>query len=804
MLQHPRIKSTLRVLSHYHWVRAQGEWAGVDLIDPQGRLVGALSGVQIGAGQAAVQGVSPAPLLRFMTERATVQVVPGPGGQFTAQLEGTQFLAWSADLGADPVPLRLYRPWHRLLHLGRTLWSLAGFPIRHSRDLLAFFLRGDSAAGDRLERALLPLMHSDAIPQAATPLFGAAGLPEQRAAVDIILPVFNAADVLRECLDHLHRHTDAPHRVILIDDGSTDPAIRPMLGRFVALHPQARLVVNDVNLGFVGTVNRGLGMAGGDVVLLNSDAMVPDGWLPRLMAPIRADATIATVTPMSNDAEIFSAPVECRASTLAAGQAAAADRAAQAMNWHIARADAPTGVGFCMAMSRGWLARFPTLDPVFGRGYGEEVDWCRRTAQAGARHIGLGTVFVEHRSGSSFGAEKADRVRRNNAIISDRYPGYDAMVARFRQTDPLVGPRLAIGLALIDRGDPVPVYLAHRLGGGAEMWLQDAVARDVAAGGGAVVLRDDPETGGLLVAVHAASGRTEGVMARDDVIPFLNVAGRRRLIYSCLVGATDPVGLLQRLVAAQRPQDGLSVLFHDFLPLCPSYNLISDQGRFCGLPGAAACQSCYSRLAVTSGQRPATIADWRNAWRGILGQADDLVVFSDDSRAQVLAIWPALAARIRVRPHALTEIPRPVAVSDHAKVTVGVLGGIGYCKGAAVLQALSAATGPDFGVVVIGKIDPAFAAPSLVVHGAYTRDKISDLAEHYRITCWLIPSIWPETFSYAVHECLATGLPVYGFDLGAQGAALRAAPNGRVLDPQVPIESRVFRARAGHPVVPAQ
>jgi glycosyltransferase involved in cell wall biosynthesis len=55
------------------------------------------------------------------------------------------------------------------------------------------------------------------------------------------------------------------------------------------------------------------------------------------------------------------------------------------------------------------------------------------------------------------------------------------------------------------------------------------------------------------------------------------------------------------------------------------------------------------------------------------------------------------------------------------------------------------------------------------------------LARHYRIGLWFIPSICPETFSFATHEALATGLPVLSFDLGAQGETLRDAPLGHVL-----------------------
>ena len=49
------------------------------------------------------------------------------------------------------------------------------------------------------------------------------------------------------------------------------------------------------------------------------------------------------------------------------------------------------------------------------------------------------------------------------------------------------------------------------------------------------------------------------------------------------------------------------------------------------------------------------------------------------------------------------------------------------------------------------------------------------------ITAWLMPSILPETFSYTTHEMLATGLPVFTLNLGAQAEAARARPNGHVL-----------------------
>jgi hypothetical protein len=127
--------------------------------------------------------------------------------------------------------------------------------------------------------------------------------------VTIIIPVHNAYIHLEELLDRVARHTDLDWSVILVEDASTDARVRPLLNTWVAQRPErARLIELDENLGFVGAVNRGLDACAGlhgPVILLNSDAMVPDAWASRLIAPLVEEASVASVTPLSNDAEIF-------------------------------------------------------------------------------------------------------------------------------------------------------------------------------------------------------------------------------------------------------------------------------------------------------------------------------------------------------------------------------------------------------------------------------------------------------------------------------------------------------------------
>jgi len=45
---------------------------------------------------------------------------------------------------------------------------------------------------------------------------------------------------------------------------------------------------------------------------------------------------------------------------------------------------------------------------------------------------------------------------------------------------------------------------------------------------------------------------------------------------------------------------------------------------------------------------------------------------------------------------------------------------------------------------------------------------------------WL-PSLWPETFCFVLHEMKAMGLPILAYDVGAQREFLAGDPKARLL-----------------------
>jgi len=261
-----------------------------------------------------------------------------------------------------------------------------------------------------------------------------------RPVIDIVIPVFNAVDDLRRCVDSVLAHTGKKkYRLVLIDDASTAPGIAVYFGE-LARRDDAPLTLlrNAQNLGFVATANRGMTLSPErDVLLLNSDTIVTAGWLEKMRRCAESDARIGTVTPFSNNAEICSFPLFCRNNVLS--ELPPIDEIAAALAAHSpSYPDIPTAVGFCMYIRRCLIDRIGTFDAeTFGKGYGEENDFCMRAAAAGFRNVLCDDAFVAHVGGRSFDEKKFALMAENTERLLARYPEYSRLVQDFIAADPV-------------------------------------------------------------------------------------------------------------------------------------------------------------------------------------------------------------------------------------------------------------------------------------------------------------------------------------------------------------------------------
>jgi len=256
-------------------------------------------------------------------------------------------------------------------------------------------------------------------------------------AITVIVPVYNAAADLAVCLDSLLRTLSSNAQVLIADDASPDPRVAPVIKRFAR---QAEFAAathwRPENLGFLGNVNRAFKDSGSaDVVILNADTITTPHWLDRIAACAASDASIATITPWSNNAEICSYPHFCASAEIPDDLDELAAAAAELLPSY---PELPTGVGFCMYIRRAALDAIGDFDAAtFGRGYGEENDFCRRAAAHGWRNVLCDDAFVAHRGGASFGPTGLKPGGENLLRLCARYPDYNARVAEFIMRDPL-------------------------------------------------------------------------------------------------------------------------------------------------------------------------------------------------------------------------------------------------------------------------------------------------------------------------------------------------------------------------------
>lgn len=605
---------------------------------------------------------------------------------------------------------------------------------------------------------------------------------------DVIIPIYNGFEFFDNLFKTVEK-TNLRYQLIIVNDCSTDERVLPYLSEYALAHDNVVLVDNKENLGFVQSVNKALSLSVNNVALVNSDVILPDKWLERLMLPIINDSSVASVTPFTTCGTICSFPNFCQDNPIFL------DLGVDSIDAVFSRfvpsyTTVPTGVGFCMGMSRQAINRVGMLDAeTFYKGYGEENDWCQRAIKLGYKNIHIENLFVYHKHGGSFLSEDKKRyIERNLKLLNEMHPNYSSDVQKYCNADPVRPYREYAKLCMLSKQtDKNIIMFDHVWGGGANSYSRRRIENAQKAGYGVLKVVQDNDG---IYAEYYFEGFCAGfaINSTDDLDCLVaDIGSFEKIIINELVSFKDIYPMLDYITALKaKLKAQLIMLGHDFYSICPSLYLMDNNWHHCFKTDVEKCRTCIADNENSYSHNFENIDKWREKWGSFLAQCDEVTVFSENSKGYFLHWYPDLKNLV-VLPHTVEYIEKiPPYPTDKNKVVVGILGNFMRTKGSRVvleMQKIIKQDNLNMEIVVVGQNHDATAQidDELKITGRYKPEDIPQIFAENKIDIVFIASIWPETFSYTTQEVINMGLPVAAFDIGAPAERIKKYEKGLII-----------------------
>jgi len=228
----------------------------------------------------------------------------------------------------------------------------------------------------------------------------------------IVILTRNNLNYTKECIKSIRKNTTLEHKVVVVDNGSTDGTVEYLRESKCIFH-----IENDANLGFARGFNIGIECVNTPFfVILNNDTAVTHKWLANMLYHLGNDESLMAVGPCSN---YVSGPQHV-AGAIYAGM----DGLQQFANeFRHRQGNGLTYfdriVFFCTLFRSEVISKVGLLDEQFEVGNFEDDDYCMRIKQKGGRLAFVDGVFVHHAGSATFKSEKIDyaKVMETNGAL---------------------------------------------------------------------------------------------------------------------------------------------------------------------------------------------------------------------------------------------------------------------------------------------------------------------------------------------------------------------------------------------------
>ena len=627
--------------------------------------------------------------------------------------------------------------------------------------------------------------------------------------VDIIVPIYNAYEYTEECIKSLLKNTDLKiNTIVLINDKSPDEKILPMLNKYKEENKELNIVVldNEENMGFVKTVNKGMTYSKNDVILLNSDTEVTENWVEKIQKCAYSNEYIATVTPLTNNGTIASVPNFGEDNELPEN-IGLEDYAKMIQKISKNRyPELTTGNGFCMYIKRSVIEELGLFDDkTFGKGYGEENDFCYRALDHGYTNVLCDNTFIYHKGTQSFKKEnltasRAALIDEHMNLLRKKHPIYVQKTDNFLANNPIRDIQENIKLNIVLYNKRKILYIVNEweenmeMTGGTSLHIKDIINSNLENNIASFVIAPDKnDLTRFKLYLYSEDFAKEIADYKTDInyygqVTYTNNSYKKMLenifdsfnidilhVHHFLFQTFDAID-----VAKERNIYSIITL-HDLYMICPSINMVYKD-KYCKYDKEKDCYKClHSRLKVNSN----VIENWQRTCKSILEKFDKIIVPSENTKTIFEEYYKGI--NFEVVEHGVNVIKVEQKTEQKSKeFNIAFVGAMAIHKGSNILKELiKKNTNSNIKIHLFGKPNSKELAKSRVNyinHGKYKRGELPQLLIDNNIDLVCIFATWPETYSYTLTECYMAQIPILTFDIGAVGDRVKQDDLGWVID----------------------
>lgn len=242
-------------------------------------------------------------------------------------------------------------------------------------------------------------------------------LRHKKPLVTILILTYNGWRFTKQCIESIKERTSAPHKILVIDNGSSDGTVEHLRDDRSIFH-----IENSHNQGFARGFNIGLKLMDTPFfVINNNDIVVTPYWLTTMLKHITTDNNLMLLGPRSN---YVSGPQGI--------EKVPYNNDATMIKYAMTRAEGITEpltyffriVFFCALFKSEVLRKVGFFDENFIKSNFEDDDYCIRIARAKLKAAYDNTVFIHHWGRATFKENKIawkEEMATNKAIFMKKH-----------------------------------------------------------------------------------------------------------------------------------------------------------------------------------------------------------------------------------------------------------------------------------------------------------------------------------------------------------------------------------------------